>query len=97
MLQPTDGVLETWLCQGYDRVNWGFLFDFMERLGIAQEFIWIVRLFFQEANVGVSFNGSTAAPFKIQHGVRQGCTFCPISFPLIGRGPKCNGETRLKS
>jgi hypothetical protein len=69
----------------------------MERLGIAQGLIWIIRLFFQEANLGVSFNGSTAAPFKIQLGVRQGCTFAPYLFLLLGEVLNAMGKQDVES
>ncbi len=47
--------------------------------------------------MGVSFNGSTAAPFKIQLGVRQGCTFAPYLFLLLGEVLNAMGKQDVES
>ncbi len=79
--------------KAYDKVNWGFLFDVMERVWITKEFIGMVRVLFQEVDVIVYLNGSIIATFKIQCVVRWGCPLAPYIFPLgCGKGLKCNGE-----
>jgi hypothetical protein len=35
--------------KAYDRINWAFLFNAMERLGMPQEFINLVSLLFKDA------------------------------------------------
>jgi hypothetical protein len=53
------------LAKAYDKVEWGFLFNVMERMKVMKEFIGMVRLLFKEANVAVCFDGSISIPFKI--------------------------------
>ncbi len=66
--------------KAYDKVNWGFFFDVMERVWTAKEFIGMVRVLFQEVDVIACLNGSVTATFKIQCGVRQGCPLAPYFF-----------------
>jgi len=41
------------LAKAYDKVEWDFLFNVMERIKVMKKFIGMVRLLFKEANVVV--------------------------------------------
>jgi hypothetical protein len=70
--------------KAYDKVDVGFLFQVMERLGFPIEFIRMTKLLFYEARASVSINGRLTQKFVITQGVRQGCPLAPYLFLIIG-------------
>jgi hypothetical protein len=67
----------------YDKLNWSFLFDAMEKMGMFKEFIKMVKLLFKDVVIVVCLNGCITKSFKIERGVRQGCPLAPYLFLII--------------
>ena len=61
----------------YDKVSWHFLFKPMKAMGICEEFIRWVKIFFTNASAAVNFNCTPGNNFKIERGVKQWCPFAP--------------------
>jgi hypothetical protein len=51
---------------------------------MVHEFIDIVRLF-KNAKTIVCFNGNITKSFKIERGIRQGCTLIPYLFIMVAK------------
>lgn len=56
----------------------------MKRLGMANEFIDMIKLFFQDVESSIYFNGNMTPCFQIRRGVRHGCPLVPYLFLLVG-------------
>jgi len=52
----------------YDNVNWNFMFDAMANMGMAQEFIKMVKILFKDVTTTVYLNGC----FTKLGGLRRG-------------------------
>lgn len=66
--------------RAYDKVDWGFLFAAMSKLGFPIPFLNMVRLLFRDASNHVNVNGRLSPAFEIKRGVRQGCFLAPYLF-----------------
>ena len=72
------------LSKAYDKVSWRFFFHAMHKTGICEKFIKWVQLLFGNATALVNLNDSPGGSFKIERGVRQGCTLAPYIFLIVG-------------
>lgn len=69
--------------KAYDKVDWGFLFATMTKIGISTPFLDMVRLLLLDASNHVNVNGKLSPTFEIHRGVRQGCPMAPYLFLII--------------
>jgi hypothetical protein len=73
----------------------------MSKMGVSENFIRWVKLFFGNATAVVNLNGCPSGSFKVERGVRQGCPLAPYPFLIVGESlikliTKVISEERLK-
>ena len=68
--------------KAYDRVNWTFLQQAMERMGFDPTWIKQVMSLNLNASAAIIVNGEQSVTFKLQSSVRQGCPLAPYLFLL---------------
>ena len=68
----------------YDKVSWRFLFLAMSKIGINERFVGWVKLLFGNASAAINFNGNSGKEFKIERGMRQGCSLASYLFLVVG-------------
>ena len=68
--------------KAYDRVNWTFLRQAMEKMGFHNTWIQQVMSLNESASAAVIVNGEQSKTFKLQRSVRQGCPLAPYLFLL---------------
>jgi len=66
--------------KAFDRVEWAFLWDVLDTMGLPQGFIAMFRALYQGASARVRVNGHLSAPFELTRGVRQGCPVSPLLY-----------------
>jgi hypothetical protein len=59
------------------------MFDAMAKMGMAQEFIKMVKLLFKDAITTICLNGCITKSFKIKREVRHGCPLAPYLFLIV--------------
>ncbi len=69
--------------KAYVKVGWDFMSLAMEKMGMAMEFINMVKLLLKNEEAIICINGSITKAFKIKRGVRQGCPLAPYLFILV--------------
>ncbi len=69
--------------KAYVKVGWDFMSLAMEKIGMANELINMVKLLLKNAEAIICINGSITKAFKIKKGVRQGCPLAPYLFILV--------------
>lgn len=69
--------------KAYDGVDWTFMFQVMEKLGMITSFINMIILLFQDATVSVNINSQMTKSFQLHIGVRQGCPLAPYLFIIV--------------
>ena len=68
--------------KAYDRVNWTFLRQTMQKMGFQLTWINHVMALNENAAAAVIVNGEQSRTFQLQRSVRQGCTLAPYLFLL---------------
>ncbi len=56
--------------EAYDKISWTFLFDVLEKFGMALNYIDMIHILFVDVESRVNVNGSKSPSFQVQHGVR---------------------------
>ena len=69
--------------KAYDKISWRFIFHAMGKMGISEQYIRWVQLFFRNATAMVNLNGNPGETFNIERGVRQGCPLALYLFFLL--------------
>jgi hypothetical protein len=59
-----------------------YIWDTLRAMGIAEEFITLIRGLVEAGTAKVHFNGLFTARFPLQRGVRQGCPLAPLLYAL---------------
>lgn len=68
--------------KAYDRVDWGFLEEVMNRKGFPGQFIRWVLLLVRSGRVCININGLNGSYFRTYRGLRQGYPISPFLFNL---------------
>jgi hypothetical protein len=68
--------------KAFNRIEWGFLFGALEKLGFGDTWIRWVKALYKGASLAVKLNGETRPDFKLARSVRQGCPLVPYLFIL---------------
>jgi mannosylglycoprotein endo-beta-mannosidase len=68
--------------KAFDRIEWGFLFDALAKLGFATQWIHWVRSLYHSASSSIKLNGVVGSSFPLARSVRQGCPLAPYLFIL---------------
>jgi hypothetical protein len=71
------------LSKAYDRVDWCFLRQVMERLGFHSKFIQWIMTCVTTVRYSVRLNGTDLSPFHLSRGQRQDDTLSPYLFLLV--------------
>jgi len=66
----------------FDRIEWGFLFSALAKLGFSETWIRWVKTLYLKASSAIKVNGTTGPTFQLAPSVRQGCPLAPYLFIL---------------
>jgi hypothetical protein len=68
--------------KAFDRIEWGFLFESLAKLGFANQWIHWVRSLYRSASLAIKLNEVVGRSFPLAWSVRQGCPLSPYLFIL---------------
>nr|AAM08499.1 Putative retroelement [Oryza sativa Japonica Group] len=69
--------------KAYDKVQWQFLFDVLERKGFDEKVIGWIKHATLNGKVAININGNTEEFFRTYKGVRQGDPLSPLLFNYV--------------
>ena len=69
--------------KAFDRVDWGFMYATLRKMGFGASFLDWVRLFYTDVESAVNVNGYLSSFFSLSRGVRQGCPLSPLLYVLV--------------
>jgi hypothetical protein len=77
----------------FDRIEWGFLFTALAKLGFNSTWVRWVRSLYQAASLAIKVNGAIRPNFQLARSVRQSYPLAPyVATPLWA---KCEGEAHI--
>jgi len=68
--------------KAFDRIEWGFLFTALSKLGFSETWVHWVKTLYLEASSAIRVNGTTRPTFQLARSVRHGCLLAPYLFIL---------------
>jgi hypothetical protein len=68
--------------KAFDRIEWGFLFKALAKLGFSTTWVRWVRSLYHAATSAIKVNGAAGPDFQFTRSVRQGCPLAPYLFIL---------------
>ena len=76
--------------KAFDRVEWSFLYNTLNRMGFGPSFVSWIRTFYTGPQSSVNVNGHLSNFFSLSRGVRQGCPLSPLLYVLVAEVLACN-------
>ncbi|KAK3560765.1 hypothetical protein QTP86_019211, partial [Hemibagrus guttatus] len=70
--------------KAFDRVEHQYLWKTLEAFGLSPSLIAMMKVLYQDVESVLKINGGLSAPFKVQRGIRQGCSLS--AWTLFKRG-----------
>lgn len=61
----------------YDRIEWWFVINVLERLRFSPSFFKLVRILFKYSTTIIDVNGKIYEPISLGRSIRQGCALAP--------------------
>jgi hypothetical protein len=68
--------------KAFNRIEWGFLFTALAKLGFNGTWVNWVRSLYQAASSAIKVNGATRPNFQLTRSIKQGCPLVPYLFIL---------------
>lgn len=68
--------------KAFDRVEHLYLWRILERFGLNPGFIAMIKVLYQDIESALKINGGLSTPFKVERGVRQGCSLSGMLYAL---------------
>ena len=68
--------------KAFDRIEWNYLFEVLQRMNIGSKYIGLIRLLYKCPVAQILTNGNVSSQFTLSHDTRQGCTASPLLFSL---------------
>lgn len=68
--------------KAFDRVEWQYLFETMEKFNIGPKCINLVKLLYRHPTAQIQTNKDTSDRFVLSRGTRQGCCLSPLLFAI---------------
>ena len=75
-------VMQIDISKGFDSVQWSFVLQCLEAVGVPARFIHWIKLCISTPSFSVQVNGEFAGYFQSTRGLRQGCSLSPYLFVL---------------
>ncbi len=69
--------------KAFDKIEWGFLFLALSRLGFSPKWIQWTRSLYYSASSTIKVNGEAGKAFQLPKLVRHGCPLAPYLFILV--------------
>lgn len=69
--------------KAFDRVDWVFMMDTIENLGIGPKMAKWIKNIYNHPTASVKVNGSMSPSFEMFYGTRQGCPLSPLLYVLL--------------
>ena len=83
-LQQQDTIITTLDAEkAFDRVNWKFLFNTLQRFSFGKSFINWIKILYTSPSATVITNGLISQSFTLHRGTREGCPLSPSSFTIF--------------
>ena len=82
--------------KAFDRVDWGFMYATLCKMGFGSSFLKWVSLFYTDVQSAVNVNGYLSPFFSLSRGVRQGCPLSPLLYVLVSEVLACNIRANLR-
>ena len=76
--------------KAFDRVDWGFMYATLRKMGFGASFLKWVNLFYTDVESAVNVNGYLSPFFSLSCGVYQGCPLSPLLYVLVSEVLACN-------
>lgn len=97
--------------KAFDRVEHNYLWKVLKAFGFSSAFIGQIKTLYNDIEGVLKFNGGLCAPFKVNRGIRQGCSLSGLLYTLaiepflhklrkelVGlRIPKCDNAIKLSA
>uniref|UniRef100_A0AAQ6ILA1 Reverse transcriptase domain-containing protein n=1 Tax=Anabas testudineus TaxID=64144 RepID=A0AAQ6ILA1_ANATE len=68
--------------KAFDRVEHPYLWKTLERFGLSPGLTAMIKVLYQDIESVLKVNGELSAPFKVQRGIRQGCSLSGMLYAL---------------
>jgi hypothetical protein len=68
--------------KAFDKIEWGFLFKALDKLGFSPTWVSWVASLYREATSAIKVNGVIGPDFQLARLIRQGCPLAPYLFIL---------------
>ena len=69
--------------KAFDRLDWNFIFQALEKFGYGKNFLHLIRIYYTRIQSKVKINGLLSEPFILSKGMRQGCSLSMLLYVIV--------------